>query len=160
MFPKATRGYVVCSACLESNAPEDERCHICDTRLESNLSEDDLFGIYGHNSDDDPLGVFVANQKMGTDTQLKLTAHMCIMCDSEGSQCECDISSYVSFDEALTMTFAENIDVYDPQGACDTCIFSFTPDCVPLREWLRDYMINPTDIEDTKLTGCEQHRSY
>ncbi len=159
LFPPGQEGFVACSYCLEQNAPEDVDCHICGEALDV-VSEDDIFGIYGHAPDDGPLGVF-GSKETDTDvaTVTRTNSLHCIQCDSPFDECGCGML-YLSFDEALMDVFEAGVDAYDPVGACDSCVFAFSPHCQPLRGWLRVWIENRERVEDQQLTGCEDYRSY
>lgn len=159
MFPPAKQGFVVCDICLEQNAPEDEECHICGTTLED-IDRDDVFDIYGHAPDDDPLGIFASGETYSDIATLTQIDHLhCIQCDAPEDECECG-KLYVAFDEALLHVINSGVDIYDPASLCDNCIFAFSPRCEPLRGWLRTWIEDREAVENEQLTGCENYRSY
>lgn len=161
MFPREQAGFVVCETCFEQNAPQDEDCHICGAVLQTPIEdEDDIFGIYGHAPDDDPLGIF-ASQEVDTDvaTMVRLDKFHCVQCDAPEPECGCG-ELYLSFDEALMDVYEAGLDIYDEVSMCDTCVLAFTPRCQPLRGWLRMWIEDRENVEDQQLTGCEDYRSY
>lgn len=127
-------------------------CHACTLEVKESIA------IFINESDNIHDERIVAGQLPDP----AITETWCMNCDQERAVCTCE-EEYLPIDMLQMAMWESAVEIYEINSKCENCIFVYSHECEPMREWMKQWvdnsMMDEPEREMKKLSGCDKYRS-